>query len=444
MISAFFIFNQKGEVLISRLYRTDFKRSIADVFRIQVVSNPDVRSPIITLGSTSFFHVRVNNLYVVAVTKTNANAALVFEFCYRFINICKSYFGKMDEESIKNNFVVVYELVDEINDFGYPQNSEIDTLKTYITTESVVSAIQAPEVSSRITAQATGATSWRRNGDDVKYKKNEAFVDVVEVVNWMGSSKGTNLRADVDGHIQMRAYLSGTPECKFGLNDKLVIDRSTVGLSGPSSGLADRGGSDAVELDDCQFHQCVRLNDFDADRSISFIPPDGEFELMRYRATSNIKLPLRVIPTVTEIGTTKVSYDITLKTTFSPKLSATNIVVRIPTPLNTTDVDVGILGTGKAKYVPAENVIVWKIPRLQGGQECSLSAMAQLTSTTTRQVWARPPIDIDFQVLMFTASGLIVRFLKVFEKSNYHSIKWVRYLTKANGGYQVRVSVFLS
>lgn len=27
----------------------------------------------------------------------------------------------------------------EINDFGYPQNSEIDTLKTYITTESVMS-----------------------------------------------------------------------------------------------------------------------------------------------------------------------------------------------------------------------------------------------------------------------------------------------------------------
>lgn len=41
---------------------------------------------------------------------------------------------------------------------------------------------------------------------------------------------------------------------------------------------------------------------------------------------------------------------------------------------------------------------------------------------------------------MFTASGLIVRFLKVFEKSNYHSIKWVRYLTKASGSYQIRVS----
>ena len=28
----------------------------------------------------------------------------------------------------------------EIIDFGYPQNSETDTLKTYITTESIVSA----------------------------------------------------------------------------------------------------------------------------------------------------------------------------------------------------------------------------------------------------------------------------------------------------------------
>ncbi|CAG8708087.1 10896_t:CDS:2, partial [Scutellospora calospora] len=77
MISAFFIYNLKGEVLISRLYRQDLKRSIADIFRIQVISNTDVRSPIVTLGSTSFFHVRHENLYIVAVTKCNANAALV-------------------------------------------------------------------------------------------------------------------------------------------------------------------------------------------------------------------------------------------------------------------------------------------------------------------------------------------------------------------------------
>ena len=31
-------------------------------------------------------------------------------------------------------------MITEINDFGYPQNSEADTLKTYITTESIMSS----------------------------------------------------------------------------------------------------------------------------------------------------------------------------------------------------------------------------------------------------------------------------------------------------------------
>lgn len=39
---------------------------------------------------------------------------------------------------------------------------------------------------------------------------------------------GAVLRADVDGQILMRAYLSGTPECKFGLNDKLVLQKRRV------------------------------------------------------------------------------------------------------------------------------------------------------------------------------------------------------------------------
>ena len=42
---------------------------------------------------------------------------------------------------------------------------------------------------------------------------------------------------------------------------------------------------------------------------------------------------------------------------------------------------------------------------------------------------------------MFTASGLLVRFLKVFEKNTYQSVKWVRYLTKASSSYQIRVRI---
>ena len=33
----------------------------------------------------------------------------------------REYFGTLEEESIRDNFVLVYELLDEVMDHGYPQ-----------------------------------------------------------------------------------------------------------------------------------------------------------------------------------------------------------------------------------------------------------------------------------------------------------------------------------
>ena len=456
MLSGILIFNQKGENLIFRAFRNDCRPRLADVFRIQVISNAQVRSPILTLGSTTFSHVKHENIYLVAITKSNANAALVFEFLYKLVGLGRGYFGKFDEEAIKNNFVLVYELLDgipwslsycsskqyadvfiaiEILDFGYPQNTETDTLKMYITTEGVKSE-RTTEDSSRITMQATGAMSWRRS--DIKYRKNEAFVDVIEDVNLLMSATGTVLRADVNGQIVMRAYLSGTPECKFGLNDRLLLDGDNVSApSGNTAGTkATKAAAGSVTLEDCQFHQCVKLGKFDADRIISFTPPDGEFDLMRYRATENVNLPFKIHAIVNELGKSKVEYSIAIKANYGSKLFATNVIVRVPTPLNTAKITERT-SQGKAKYEPEQNNIVWKIARFTGQSEYVLSAEASLTSMTNQKAWSRPPLSLSFSLLMFTSSGLLVRYLKVFEKSNYGSVKWVRYMTRA-GSYEIR------
>jgi AP-2 complex subunit mu-1 len=293
------------------------------------------------------------------------------------------------------------------------------------------------EDSSKITMQATGAMSWRKS--DVKYRKNEAFVDVIEDVNLLVSATGTVLRADVSGQIVMRAYLSGTPECKFGLNDRLLLDGdhiSTAPHGNKIGSKATKAAAGSVTLEDCQFHQCVKLGRFDADRIISFIPPDGEFELMRYRATENVNLPFKVHAIVNEVGKTKVEYSIAIRANYGSKLFATNVMVRIPTPLNTARTTERCT-QGKAKYEPSENIIVWKIPRFAGQNEYVLSAEATLTSMTNQKAWSRPPLSLDFSLLMFTSSGLLVRYLKVFEKSNYSSVKWVRYMTRA-GSYEIR------
>ena len=65
-------------------------------------------------------------------------------------------------------------------------------------------------------------------------------------------------------------------------------------------------------------------------------------------------------------------------------------------------------------------------------------ATAELMASMTGKVWSRPPISMQFNVPMFASSGLVVRFLKVFEKTAYATTKWVRYVTKG-GSYNVRI-----
>jgi AP-2 complex subunit mu-1 len=50
-----------------------------------------------------------------AATKSNVNVAMILQFLYSIIAICKSYFkGDFDEKCIKENFVLIYELLDGI------------------------------------------------------------------------------------------------------------------------------------------------------------------------------------------------------------------------------------------------------------------------------------------------------------------------------------------
>ncbi|XP_022651261.1 AP-2 complex subunit mu [Varroa jacobsoni] len=443
MIGGLFIYNHKGEVLISRVYRDDIGRNAVDAFRVNVIhARQQVRSPVTNIARTSFFHIKRANIWLAAVTKQNVNAGMVFEFLLKMCEVMQSYFGKLSEENVKNNFVLIYELLDEILDFGYPQNTDTGILKTFITQQGVKSATK--EEQAQITSQVTGQIGWRREG--IKYRRNELFLDVLEYVNLLMSPQGQVLSAHVAGKVIMKSYLSGMPECKFGINDKITME-SKAGASGgatkaldDASATSSRSAKSSIAIDDCQFHQCVKLSKFESDHAISFIPPDGEFELMRYRITKDISFPFRVIPLVREVGRTKMEVKVVLKSNFRPSVIGQKIEVRIPTPLNTSGVQL-ICMKGKAKYKSSENAIVWKIKRMAGMKETQLSAEVELLhSEAAKKKWNRPPISMNFEV-SYAPSGLKVRYLKVFEsKLNYSDhdvIKWVRYIGRS-GLYETR------
>ncbi|MQL88896.1 hypothetical protein Taro_021466 [Colocasia esculenta] len=270
----------------------------------------------------------------------------------------------------------------------------------------------------------------------------KVFLDIVESVNLLMSSKGSVLRCDVTGKILMKCFLSGMPDLKLGLNDKIGLEKESQLKSKPAK------SGKTIELDDVTFHQCVNLTRFNSEKTVSFVPPDDEFELMKYRITEGVNLPFRVLPTIKELGRTRMEINVKVKSIFGAKMFALGVVVKVPVPKQTAKTSFQVT-SGRAKYNAAIDCIVWKIRKFPGQTESTMSAEIELISTMAeKKSWTRPPIQMEFQtnrhqkcwfwqVPMFTASGLRVRFLKVWEKSGYNTVEWVRYITKA-GSYEIR------
>lgn len=81
------------------------------------------------ISRAQYLYIRHNNLYLLALTKRNTNAAEILLFLHKIVEVFTEYFKELEEESIRDNFVVIYELLDEMMDFGYPQTTESKILQ---------------------------------------------------------------------------------------------------------------------------------------------------------------------------------------------------------------------------------------------------------------------------------------------------------------------------
>lgn len=309
--------------------------------------------------------------------------------------------------------------------------------------------------------------------------------------------EGTVISADIQGVIKCRSCLSGMPDLKLGLADTVQFeDRAatssatvntvkrdptpspTLGTTAAKDAPRPRGSSvtKLVPLKDLRFHQCVRLDRFASDRVISFIPPDGEFHLMRYHCDisemlpngSNSTTPLMITCNVEKFSTTSLAMSIALKTMFDTNSAATDIRITVPMPPLAT-------GTackpeaGYAQFMADKQAVVWKIAYMTGQREaiCKINCkFPVLTAEMDADDAVQSPsstesaaskslilsrmasfftnsaniINVSFEMPYYTASGMQVRYLKVMEKSGYQALPWVRYIT-CNGVYQFRMPI---
>lgn len=77
--------------------------------------------PVFEIDGLNYIFIRKNGLLIACTTRFNISPSFGIELLNRTTKVFKDYCGVLTEESIRKNFILVYELLDEILDYGVPQ-----------------------------------------------------------------------------------------------------------------------------------------------------------------------------------------------------------------------------------------------------------------------------------------------------------------------------------
>lgn len=427
-ISCLTIIDKKGKPILFRSYKNDVTNACLDVLNQKLLEfDPDAGPSLIVAEEMAFFFLRHGNIMIVALTQENANALMIFSFLNSFLALLSECFTQVDADRVRDNSILIYELMDEVIDNGHPLVTDFKALKAHVTS-AATQLDRSTQPSKRVDkpAVAVSAVAWRTGTP--KYSKNEVYLDVVEKINMVIGSAGQVLKSEVEGAMCMDCRLTGTPELILGINDKKFLELSPD--------RANRKGADVLDL---KFHQCVRLARFENDRTISFIPPDGKFDLISYRMESTFKSLFSAEIVYDKQTETKLHFHVKAKSLYKEKVAATFLELLVPVPAEAQNLRVK-LSAGSFKYLPEDDVIAWKVPSVAGKRELHAEVRLDVPTLAPKSAaFKSRPIGVQFEIPYYTLSGLNVKYLKISEQAKYNAMSWVRYVAR-NGDFVIRTN----
>ncbi|KAJ8266224.1 hypothetical protein GJAV_G00127930 [Gymnothorax javanicus] len=423
MISQVFILSSKGDHLIYKDFRGEATSDVINVFYEMVTSLRDDQAPVVmSHDGLHFIHIRQGGLYCVATTTTNPSPFTIIEFLNRFTGLIKDYCGTLSEKSVKMNFALIYEMLDEMLDFGYIQTSSTDILKNFIQTEAVsskpvslfdlssVGLFGADTQQSKV-APSTAASRPLMCSRD-QGGKNEVFVDVIERLTVVIGSSGVLMRAEIQGEIRVKCYLPTCSEMRIGLNEEFSIGKSQL-----------RGYGAAVRVDECSFHHAVKLDEFDNYRILKICPT----------------APFRLFPTVERDNSGRLLIYLKLRCDLPPKSAALNVSITVPVPKGCLSLSQELSSPDqRAELQTSIKAVLWEIPRFPGGAQLSALFKLEIPGLSSASLMEVGPVSLSFELPKHTCTGLQIRFLRLSPAQPGPLQRWVRYVTHSDS-YTIRI-----
>ncbi|KAK1294715.1 hypothetical protein QJS10_CPA16g01709 [Acorus calamus] len=414
MLQCIFLLSDSGEVMLEKqLTGHKVDRSICVWFWDYVVSLREPSELLLVIASPThyIFQIVREGITFLACTQFEMPPLMAIEFLCRVADILSDYFGGLNEDIIKDNFVIVYQLLDEMIDNGFPLTTEPNILREMISPPDIVSKMlsvvtgKSSNINNTLPNATASSVPWRTT--DLKRTNNEVYVDLVEEMDAIVSREGVLVKCEIYGEIQVNSHLPGYPDL-------------TLSFANPAI------------LNDVRFHPCVRFRPWESQQVLSFVPPDGQFKLMSYRVKKLKSIPIYVNPQLTsDAGTCRVNVMVGIRNDPGKIIDSLTVQFHLPPCVASADLT---SNHGTVNFL-ANKACSWSIGRIPKDKAPSLSGTLQLESGVDR-LRAFPVFQVSFKIMGVALSGLQI------DKLDYKNLpnppyKGFRALTRS-GEYEIR------
>jgi AP-4 complex subunit mu-1 len=440
MYSQFFVLSLRGDTLIFKDYRGDAVRNAAEIFYGVISKLKEESNPIFHVDGVQYIYMKNNGMYFVFTTKRNVSPVMSIELLERIAQLVKDYCGVVTEETIRKNFVLIYELLDEIMDHGYPQGTSTEKVRAFVLNTPEYKQPKQPKHGAMGGKTTPGATANKPITEEGA--NNEIYIDLLENMTVLFGANGNLVNSELEGVVKIRSFLKGNPELRLGLNEDISLSSAARDLNYRTSG--------GIWLENCAFNEIVNTSAWDADRALIFKPPEGEFILLQYRVDTQLTSfvpPFRVLPYLEVSDSTHAEFYVKIRADIPKVNFGNNVTVKCHVPRSTLSAHCEVFDeTNQADqsgldYISQEKQIVWVIKKFTGGSEMTLRVKVSLSNDIAQCKREFGPVSVSFELPMMVCSNLNIRYLKQNEYTKEAApLRWVRSITQSSS-YVTRIPV---
>ncbi|KAH7816097.1 Adaptor protein complex 3 (AP-3), mu subunitA [Monocercomonoides exilis] len=416
MIDSFYICSGQGDLIFERSYGEAYPRSLCDDFFL-TVTKTDEKVPMKPMIYSEqhdcfLFYYQQHNLVYMIATKTEAPALLFSKFLEHVDRVLCDFFGeKAVDQKVRQNFIYLFMLMEELIDGGYPNITEPNLIKEMLETPGFTGYSAGTVISNpKLPDSMSSPMYWRKS--KVVYVQNEVFIDINETFNASFGSEGVIQNSHISGEIQCTAKLSGVPDL-------------TMQFENPSI------------MDDVSLHPCVRYFRWNQSKVVSFVPPDGMFTLLRYRAgatSAAVPPPISVRPEfLVQTGSARFFLGVAARNTRSLPVEDCYIDFKMPRCIKSCGASCSV---GGFTYDVSTHLGRWVVNRLPLTGEITIQGTMDFEDKDTI-CEERPIACLHFKIPNFTASSLKLTKLDLSPDTTYKMYKGLKTLT-LSGNYEVR------